>query len=213
MNSAILSYPRTEIFSVAQLMPTSFVRTQSSKAGLPLIANLSYGASGLLKSRPKQGHVLYLNTSLPVLAVLTFHAKRKLPQPLPHVRPFLLNSLISFNHSTMLPLYHLASVLRHPPTPSNHPDLASGVSPTSSLTTPAEPPPSRDLDTACATFTFSIIPSLWFSEAADKLVRILFYTPRWSFKRSIKWVVVQQRLGSHGIAHELQLYDTHSIIH
>jgi hypothetical protein len=154
-NSETLSYPKTEIFSATQLMLTSSDPSQFSKAGLLLTANLFSGASRLRNYRPKQEPAPFLNTLLPGIAALTYHAKRKRPPKPPHVCPFSLVLLASFTHSTKLPIFHPAPVLRHTPTLNNHLDIARGAFPTSSQTTPGELPHSRDLDTACANSTIS----------------------------------------------------------
>jgi hypothetical protein len=150
-----LSYTKTEIFSATQLMPTSSDPSQFSKAGLLLIANLFSGASRPQNYRPKQEPAPFLNTLLPGVAALTYHAKRKHHPTPPHVCLFSLGLLVSFTHSTKLPISHPTTVLRHTPTPNNHLDIASGAFPTSSQTTPVELLHSRDLDMACANFTIS----------------------------------------------------------
>jgi hypothetical protein len=108
-----VSYPKTEIFSATQLMLTSSDPSQFSKVGSLLTANLFSGASRLRNYRPKQGPAPFLNTLLPGIAALTYHAKRKRPPNPPHVCPFSLVLLASFTHSTKLPIFHPATVLRH----------------------------------------------------------------------------------------------------
>jgi hypothetical protein len=107
------------------------------------------------KLQDKQELAQFLNTLLPGLAALTYHAERKRPQTPLHVRLSSLGLLVSFTHSTKLPFSQTVTVLRHTPTPNNHLDTASGAFPTFSQTTPVELPHSCDLDMACANSTIS----------------------------------------------------------